>query len=83
MLLTKLKDLKEMFWQSELLIKEKPQFCGIKKLASQFIKQLFGKIVDRKNFVKNLRKQNKETLIFNRTGLLIDSYFSELRLNGY
>ena len=27
-------------------------------------------------FCKKLRKQNKETLIFNRTGLLIDSYFS-------
>ena len=26
-------------------------------------------------FCKKLRKQNKETLIFNRTGLLIDSYF--------
>ena len=26
-------------------------------------------------FCKKLRKQNNETLIFNRTGLLIDSYF--------
>ena len=32
-------------------------------------------------FCKKLRKQNKETLIFNRTGLLIDSYFSGTKIN--
>jgi glycerol kinase len=31
-------------------------------------------------FCKKLRKQNKETLIFNRTGLLIDSYFSGTKI---
>ena len=31
-------------------------------------------------FCKKLRKQNKETLIFNRTGLLIDSYFSGMKI---
>ena len=31
-------------------------------------------------FCKKLRKQNKETLIFNRTGLLIDSYFSATKI---
>jgi len=31
-------------------------------------------------FCKKLRKQNKETLIFNRTGLLIDSYFSGIKI---
>jgi len=31
-------------------------------------------------FCKKLRKQNKETLVFNRTGLLIDSYFSGTKI---
>ena len=31
-------------------------------------------------FCKRLRKQNKETIIFNRTGLLIDSYFSGIKI---
>ena len=31
-------------------------------------------------FCKKLRKQNNETLIFNRTGLLIDSYFSATKI---
>jgi len=31
-------------------------------------------------FCKKLRNQNKETLIFNRTGLLIDSYFSGIKI---
>ena len=31
-------------------------------------------------YCKKLRKQNKETLIFNRTGLLIDSYFSGIKI---
>ena len=31
-------------------------------------------------FCKKLRNQNKETLIFNRTGLLIDSYFSATKI---
>jgi glycerol kinase len=31
-------------------------------------------------FCKKLRKQNNETLIFNRTGLLIDSYFSGTKI---
>ena len=31
-------------------------------------------------FCNKLRKQNKETLIFNRTGLLIDSYFSGIKI---
>jgi len=31
-------------------------------------------------FCKKLRKQNNETLIFNRTGLLIDSYFSGIKI---
>ena len=34
-------------------------------------------------FCKRLRSQNKETSFFNKTGLLIDPYFSELKLNGY
>ena len=32
------------------------------------------------NFCKKLRKQNKETMIFNRTGLLIDPYFSGTKI---
>ena len=31
-------------------------------------------------YCAKLRKQNKETLIFNRTGLLIDSYFSGMKI---
>jgi len=31
-------------------------------------------------FCKKLRKQNKETLIFNKTGLIIDSYFSGMKI---
>jgi glycerol kinase len=31
-------------------------------------------------YCEKLRKQNKETLIFNRTGLLIDSYFSGVKI---
>ncbi len=31
-------------------------------------------------FCKKLRKQNKETMIFNRTGLLIDPYFSGTKI---
>jgi glycerol kinase len=31
-------------------------------------------------YCDKLRKQNKETLIFNRTGLLIDSYFSGMKI---
>ena len=33
------------------------------------------------DFVK-LRNQNKDTIIFNKTGLLIDPYFLEQKLNG-
>ena len=32
------------------------------------------------DYCKKLRKQNKETLIFNKTGLLIDSYFSGTKI---
>ena len=32
------------------------------------------------NFCKKLRKQNKEKMIFNRTGLLIDPYFSGTKI---
>ncbi len=32
------------------------------------------------DFCKNLRKQNKENMIFNKTGLLIDSYFSGTKI---
>ena len=31
-------------------------------------------------FCKKLRKQNRETMIFNKTGLLIDSYFSGTKI---
>ena len=31
-------------------------------------------------FCKKLRKQNKDTMIFNKTGLLIDSYFSGTKI---
>ena len=31
-------------------------------------------------YCEKLRKQNKETLIFNKTGLLIDSYFSGMKI---
>ncbi len=31
-------------------------------------------------FCKKLRKQNKETMVFNKTGLLIDSYFSGTKI---
>ena len=36
----------------------------------------------KEDFVK-IRKQNKDTMIFNKTGLLIDSIFQERKLNGY
>ena len=32
------------------------------------------------DYCKKLRKQNKETIIFNKTGLLIDSYFSGTKI---
>ena len=32
------------------------------------------------DFCKKLRKQNKETMVFNRTGLLIDPYFSGTKI---
>jgi len=32
------------------------------------------------NYCKKLRKQNKETIIFNKTGLLIDPYFSGTKI---
>ena len=32
------------------------------------------------DFCKKLRKQNKDTMIFNKTGLLIDPYFSGTKL---
>ena len=32
------------------------------------------------DYCKNLRKQNKENMIFNKTGLLIDSYFSGTKI---
>ncbi len=32
------------------------------------------------DYCKKLRKQNKETVIFNKTGLLIDSYFSGTKI---
>ena len=44
--------------------------------------QLFGKIEDKK-YCKKLRKQNKETIIFNKTGLLIDPIFLQQKLNGF
>ena len=31
-------------------------------------------------FCKKLRKQNKDTMVFNKTGLLIDSYFSGTKI---
>ena len=34
-------------------------------------------------FCKKLRKQNKDTMVFNKTGLLIDSTSLEQKLNGY
>ena len=33
------------------------------------------------DFCKKLRKQNKDTTIFNKTGLLIDPYFSGTKIN--
>ena len=42
--------------------------------------QLFGKIVEQEDFCKKLRKQNKDTTIFNKTGLLIDPYFSGTKI---
>ena len=38
-------------------------------MAKLFIKQLFGK-TEVQEFCKKLRKQNKETSFFNKTGLL-------------
>ena len=32
------------------------------------------------DFCKKLRKQNKDTMVFNKTGLLIDSYFSGTKI---
>ena len=43
--------LKAIYLQLELQIKEKLQFCGIKKLENLFIMQLFGKIEEPRNIV--------------------------------
>ena len=50
-----------------------------KKTGKPVYKAMFGKIDVPKSFVK-LRKQNKDKIVFNKTGLLIDSYFSGTKI---
>ena len=49
-----------------------------KKTGKAVYKAIVWQDRRQEEFCKKLRKQNKETLIFNRTGLLIDSYFLSL-----
>ena len=51
-----------------------------KKQENPYIEQLSGKIEELRSFCKKLRKQNKDTMVFNKTGLLIDSYFSGTKI---
>ena len=51
-----------------------------KKTGKAVYKAIVWQDRRQEEFCKNLRKQNKETLIFNRTGLLIDSYFSGTKI---
>ena len=62
MLLRKVKKLEETYSLLALQINERLLFCGTKKQVKQFIMQSFGKIVDKKNFVKNLEKKIKKHL---------------------
>jgi len=51
-----------------------------KKTGKAVYKAIVWQDRRQEEFCKKLRKQNKETLIFNRTGLLIDSYFSGTKI---
>jgi glycerol kinase len=87
---TTLKVLKEVIKKTKL-IKGKVLTIGITNQRETTVlwdkktgKPVYNAIVwqDRRQeiFCEKLRKQNKETLIFNRTGLLIDSYFSGIKI---
>jgi len=87
---TTLKVLKEVIKKAKL-IKGKVLTIGITNQRETTVlwdkktgKPVYNAIVwqDRRQeiFCEKLRKQNKETLIFNRTGLLIDSYFSGIKI---
>jgi len=51
-----------------------------KKTGKAVYKAIVWQDRRQEEFCRKLRKQNKETLIFNRTGLLIDSYFSGTKI---
>tara|TARA_Y100001970_G_scaffold290670_1_gene425259 strand:- start:2150 stop:3634 length:1485 start_codon:yes stop_codon:yes gene_type:complete len=51
-----------------------------KKTGKPVYKAIVWQDRRQEEFCKKLRKQNKETFIFNRTGLLIDSYFSGTKI---
>ena len=51
-----------------------------KKTGKPVYKAIVWQDRRQEEYCKKLRKQNKETLIFNRTGLLIDSYFSGIKI---
>ena len=42
--------------------------------------QSYGKIGEQLNTVINLSNKKKETIIYNKTGLLIDAYFSATKI---
>ena len=51
-----------------------------KKTGKSIYKAIVWQDRRTEDFCRNLRKQNKETMIFNKTGLLIDPYFSGTKI---
>ena len=51
-----------------------------KKTGEPVYKAIVWQDRRQEEFCKKLRKQNKDTMIFNKTGLLIDSYFSGTKI---
>ena len=51
-----------------------------KKTGKPVYKAIVWQDRRQEEFCKKLRKQNKDTMIFNKTGLLIDSYFSGTKI---
>tara|TARA_B100001769_G_scaffold78001_1_gene58970 strand:- start:453 stop:1934 length:1482 start_codon:yes stop_codon:yes gene_type:complete len=51
-----------------------------KKTGKAVYKAIVWQDRRQEEFCKKLRKKNKETMIFNKTGLLIDSYFSATKI---
>ena len=51
-----------------------------KKTGKPVYKAIVWQDRRQEEYCKKLRKQNKDTMIFNKTGLLIDSYFSGTKI---